>query len=36
MSKLQDLRKQIGLTQEEISNKLGISQQTYCNYEKEL
>jgi len=35
MSKLQDLRKQIGLTQEEISNKLGISQQTYCNYEKD-
>ena len=35
MSKLQDLRKQNGLTQEEISEKLGISQQTYCNYEKD-
>lgn len=35
MSKLQDLRKQMGLTQEEISAKLGISQQTYCNYEKD-
>ena len=35
MSRLQELRKQNGLTQEEISNKLGISQQTYCNYEKD-
>ena len=35
MSKLQELRKQNGLTQEEISQKLGISQQTYCNYEKD-
>ena len=35
MSKLQDLRKENGLTQEEISAKLGISQQTYCNYEKD-
>ena len=35
MSKLQELRKQNGLTQEEISTKLGISQQTYCNYEKD-
>lgn len=35
MTRLQELRKLSGLTQEEISNKLGISQQAYGNYEKE-
>ena len=35
MTRLQELRKQSGLTQEEISNKLGISQQAYGNYEKD-
>lgn len=35
MTRLQELRKQSGLTQEEISNKLGISQQAYGNYERE-
>lgn len=35
MTKIQEIRKQNGLTQEEISNKLGISQQSYANYEKD-
>ncbi|MCF0108363.1 MAG: helix-turn-helix transcriptional regulator [Bacilli bacterium] len=35
MNKIQEIRKQIGLTQEEMSTKLGISQQAYGAYEKE-
>jgi len=35
MSKLQDLRKLYGFTQDDIANKLGISQQAYASYEKE-
>jgi len=35
MSKLQFFRKKCGLTQAEIANKLGISQQAYGNYERD-
>jgi len=35
MKQLQDLRKLYGLTQEEVANKLGITQQAYASYEKE-
>jgi len=35
MTTLQQIRKNFGLTQDEISKKLGISQQAYANYEKD-
>lgn len=35
MNRIQEIRKQNGLTQEEMSTKLGISQQAYGAYEKE-
>lgn len=35
MNKLQEIRKKSGLTQQEIANKIGISQQAYGNYERD-
>ena len=32
-STIRSLRKKSGYTQEEVSNKLNIQRQTYCNYE---
>lgn len=32
-STIRTLRKKTGYTQEEVSNKLNIQRQTYCNYE---
>ncbi len=32
-STIRTLRKKSGFTQEEVSNKLNIQRQTYCNYE---
>jgi len=35
MRKIQEIRKKSGLTQQEIANKLGISQQAYGHYERD-
>ena len=35
MNNLKEIRKQLGLTQQEVAKRLGVVQKTYSNYENE-